>query len=130
MVLRPPRSTRTDTLFPYTTLFRSYLGACRRKSAYSSHSSLVSWPREGAWSGSNRCCRPCPRRARGTRLAPTHRPPPAYVPPEFPASAAVGLGHFRCRIDWRHNEFGRAYCRERVGTVGAWWWRDLVKKKT
>src|SRR3546814_1280992 len=22
---RPPRSTRTDTLFPYTTLFRSYL---------------------------------------------------------------------------------------------------------
>src|SRR3546814_6015731 len=25
MVLRPPRSTRTDTLFPYTTLFRSTL---------------------------------------------------------------------------------------------------------
>src|SRR3546814_3434092 len=24
MILRPPRSTRTDTLFPYTTLFRSY----------------------------------------------------------------------------------------------------------
>src|SRR3546814_5060889 len=23
MLLRPPRSTRTDTLFPYTTLFRS-----------------------------------------------------------------------------------------------------------
>src|SRR3546814_13712447 len=32
MIRRPPRSTRTDTLFPYTTLFRSvgrYLG-CRR----------------------------------------------------------------------------------------------------
>src|SRR3546814_4367346 len=27
MILRPPRSTRTDTLFPYTTLFRS-LGWC------------------------------------------------------------------------------------------------------
>src|SRR3546814_1638298 len=27
MIRRPPRSTRTDTLFPYTTLFRS---ACRR----------------------------------------------------------------------------------------------------
>src|SRR3546814_2232879 len=26
MILRPPRSTRTDTLFPYTTLFRS--GVC------------------------------------------------------------------------------------------------------
>src|SRR3546814_3955605 len=24
MLRRPPRSTRTDTLFPYTTLFRSY----------------------------------------------------------------------------------------------------------
>src|SRR3546814_41142 len=26
MIRRPPRSTRTDTLFPYTTLFRSDLG--------------------------------------------------------------------------------------------------------
>src|SRR3546814_13615950 len=25
MIRRPPRSTRTDTLFPYTTLFRSCL---------------------------------------------------------------------------------------------------------
>src|SRR3546814_1150844 len=25
MIRRPPRSTRTDTLFPYTTLFRSQL---------------------------------------------------------------------------------------------------------
>src|SRR3546814_4749482 len=27
MIRRPPRSTRTDTLFPYTTLFRSELRA-------------------------------------------------------------------------------------------------------
>src|SRR3546814_3709513 len=36
MIRRPPRSTRTDTLFPYTTLFRSdrgYRNACRRKGA-------------------------------------------------------------------------------------------------
>src|SRR3546814_8303644 len=26
MLRRPPRSTRTDTLFPYTTLFRSSIG--------------------------------------------------------------------------------------------------------
>src|SRR3546814_3300253 len=26
MIRRPPRSTRTDTLFPYTTLFRSPMG--------------------------------------------------------------------------------------------------------
>src|SRR3546814_12765939 len=28
MIRRPPRSTRTDTLFPYTTLFRSGPIAC------------------------------------------------------------------------------------------------------
>src|SRR3546814_10910869 len=27
MIRRPPRSTRTDTLFPYTTLFRSVVAA-------------------------------------------------------------------------------------------------------
>src|SRR3546814_5243322 len=27
MIRRPPRSTRTDTLFPYTTLFRSFYGS-------------------------------------------------------------------------------------------------------
>src|SRR3546814_2348254 len=31
MIRRPPRSTRTDTLFPYTTLFRSPSGASHRR---------------------------------------------------------------------------------------------------
>src|SRR3546814_15946170 len=31
MIRRPPRSTRTDTLFPYTTLFRSEGRAARRR---------------------------------------------------------------------------------------------------
>src|SRR3546814_4191757 len=30
MIRRPPRSTRTDTLFPYTTLFRSVVMICCR----------------------------------------------------------------------------------------------------
>src|SRR3546814_17632286 len=34
MIRRPPRSTRTDTLFPYTTLFRSW-------------SPCSSWPSSG-----------------------------------------------------------------------------------
>src|SRR3546814_4492077 len=34
MIRRPPRSTRTDTLFPYTTLFRSALN--------------VNWPGTGS----------------------------------------------------------------------------------
>src|SRR3546814_15819007 len=32
MIRRPPRSTRTDTLFPYTTLFRSPADDIRRTS--------------------------------------------------------------------------------------------------
>src|SRR3546814_16734883 len=40
MIRRPPRSTRTDTLFPYTTLFRSLVGnRCRlvRRTADEAH---------------------------------------------------------------------------------------------
>src|SRR3546814_2562804 len=34
MIRRPPRSTRTDTLFPYTTLFRSHdVANCGTKSS-------------------------------------------------------------------------------------------------
>src|SRR3546814_17887549 len=38
MIRRPPRSTRTDTLFPYTTLFRS------AQNANSIFLLLVAWP--------------------------------------------------------------------------------------
>src|SRR3546814_18595046 len=34
MIRRPPRSTRTDTLFPYTTLFRSGLADNLRVKGY------------------------------------------------------------------------------------------------
>src|SRR3546814_9406859 len=36
MILQPPRSTPTDTLFPYTTLFRSHLPAYRGSDQISS----------------------------------------------------------------------------------------------
>src|SRR3546814_9135585 len=35
MIRRPPRSTRTYTLFPYTTLFRSCAAICGRKARVS-----------------------------------------------------------------------------------------------
>src|SRR3546814_2738227 len=41
MIRRPPRSTRTDTLFPYTTLFRSFLGAACRSLATETNDRLV-----------------------------------------------------------------------------------------
>src|SRR3546814_13978018 len=34
MLRRPPRSTRTDTLFPYTTLFRSIVALAQRHKRY------------------------------------------------------------------------------------------------
>src|SRR3546814_6908805 len=34
MIRRPPRSTRTDTLFPYTTLFRSLARAAGEQCAH------------------------------------------------------------------------------------------------
>src|SRR3546814_21102339 len=38
---RPPRSTRTDTLFPYTTLFRSTPPEGQPKGTVTSHSRVV-----------------------------------------------------------------------------------------
>src|SRR3546814_8017238 len=46
MIRRPPRSTRTDTLFPYTTLFRSWsFTATNRRSSSTSRPALP--PRAG-----------------------------------------------------------------------------------
>src|SRR3546814_8439138 len=42
MIRRPPRSTRTDTLFPYTTLFRSLVRRCQAFSA----GRPALWPRD------------------------------------------------------------------------------------
>src|SRR3546814_11937704 len=39
MIRRPPRSTRTDTLFPYTTLFRSAAGE-RSKPCTKNHAGI------------------------------------------------------------------------------------------
>src|SRR3546814_16023484 len=63
---RPPRSTRTDTLFPYTTLFRSRAAA-----------------RIGAAiEGEGLAARCAPRRAEEAELAPTRA-----------AKAVIGLDH-------------------------------------
>src|SRR3546814_5103355 len=48
MIRRPPRSTRTDTLFPYTTLFRSASGG---QGAVSARFGGVAAGRESAHAG-------------------------------------------------------------------------------
>src|SRR3546814_4957808 len=46
MIRRPPRSTRTDTLFPYTTLFRSrILGRYNSQVSYGQSRVQVVWNR-------------------------------------------------------------------------------------
>src|SRR3546814_3718261 len=51
MIRRPPRSTRTDTLFPYTTLFRSHLsplGPDDRRRPSGPRGLVALRPRQGA----------------------------------------------------------------------------------
>src|SRR3546814_13167564 len=72
MIRRPPRSTRTDTLFPYTTLFRSLLCLVF---AEAPHASRHRFPDGGFAEGfadgkqGNRACRPA--RAQGGDVAAT-----------------------------------------------------------
>src|SRR3546814_9289180 len=44
MIRRPPRSTRTDTLFPYTTLFRSDLFKTQNEREEDSREKIVDIP--------------------------------------------------------------------------------------
>src|SRR3546814_2527906 len=59
MIRRPPRSTRTDTLFPYTTLFRSARSATRGRTAIGIF--LI------RWCAPNSSSLPMPRRGIGCR---------------------------------------------------------------
>src|SRR3546814_7648954 len=49
MIRRPPRSTRTDTLFPYTTLFRSHLRPAGRKAGPAHHDAARRLLRKGEY---------------------------------------------------------------------------------
>src|SRR3546814_10542642 len=48
MIRRPPRSTRTDTLFPSPTLFRSFWRTCRRNPSPAANGSAARSPRWGS----------------------------------------------------------------------------------
>src|SRR3546814_13384857 len=94
MIRRPPRSTRTDTLFPYTTLFRS--DAIYRQTE--------GWP---AALQLFRLSLPSPS-VRGALLDPsTHRPRQLA---EYLTDNVLGLQPPRIQ----QFQIGRASCRERV----------------
>src|SRR3546814_6678800 len=49
MTRRPPRSTRTDTLFPYTTLFRSPVSSPPTNARSASCPAISTWPAASGW---------------------------------------------------------------------------------
>src|SRR3546814_16766197 len=103
MIRRPPRSTRTDTLFPYTTLFRSS-GVCRRLTladrarlpvngaAMSILGKIFTW-----WDGATV----------GTLLN-------SWSPGEKVGEDGLGNRYFRAKKGGRSCAIGRATLRERV----------------
>src|SRR3546814_8624625 len=74
MIRLPPRSTRTDTLFPYTRLFRSSTGRLEFPQQYG-HSGRISgqWRGRIGWRAWARCGVGLRQSARGhNRLAAAH----------------------------------------------------------
>src|SRR3546814_16739397 len=103
MIRRPPRSTRTYTLFPYTTLFRSQVAL-----EWDAGNKRNSW----TFGDPNRPPQPLElpriRRAAITQSGLTYRDPELrhFADTDIDTVRATGT-----RID---DEIGRASCRERV----------------
>src|SRR3546814_14194114 len=123
MIRRPPRSTRTDTLFPYTTLFRSCPGRNLRRSsvAVRRHRSA----RYGALASNCPGCRGRPagrypaatqrnRRQRRTALSGRCCPGPAAGC--HPPRAAHLLHRRNGSVRWRA---GRRECRSYAPPAGS-----------
>src|SRR3546814_13675112 len=102
MIRRPPRSTRTDTLFPYTTLFRSIITGVggesgHGESPYRLRSTAGERPRKHARALAET---PSPIKYKLFFISlPRHRPS-SHGPCESTAQTCA--------------EIGRASCRERV----------------
>src|SRR3546814_7369990 len=81
MIRRPPRSTRTDTLFPDTTLFRSHSSPALQAAGWRSRLQARAFGpgTSGLSSRRARSCapRPIPRPPLRGRTAAPRRPPPA-----------------------------------------------------
>src|SRR3546814_17138286 len=111
MIRRPPRSTRTDTLFPYTTLFRSG-GDLPRLSDALPGKLRRSRGRGFKASSEDGAGRP-PRPWRSEGGAALH---PAAAPlfRGKPRQEAGGTGYRPTLHLCLHAQIGRASCRERV----------------
>src|SRR3546814_1631902 len=82
MIRRPPRSTRTDTLFPYTTLFRSQ--ATQHRELSGEWISLSGDVLSRLWVGKNRTIPP------GIDVGLAHAPNVTFIPHK-PVNQAMSL---------------------------------------
>src|SRR3546814_15295124 len=113
MIRRPPRSTRTDTLFPYTTLFRSSNNLNRGKRGDFEPRRLEFHPRR------------CERRGRsgarhpqlGRILREERRLMDSRLKPSMVLDTYWKFGAERLAMYLRR-QIGRASCRERVCQYG------------
>src|SRR3546814_15193523 len=99
MIRRPPRSTRTDTLFPYTTLFRSEANTAAANAAASEASAALS---EGNASDSETAAATSETNAAASAVAAAASAASAAT--DYVAKAIVDAA----------DQIGRASCRERV----------------
>src|SRR3546814_17835071 len=96
-IRRPPTSTRTDTLFPYTTLFRSSCKKAQRRVQYHN--------REGEYANLDTEAERAKRRESGRQAR------GRYVWDESWLKKRLIKTCTKCKIE----QIGRASCRERVG---------------
>src|SRR3546814_14811472 len=110
MIRRPPRSTRTDTLFPYTTLFRSLVHDYTRKQGVE-HNALVVPADAPAWASDRAVLWNAAEQAETRKNSTVAREYEIALPAELLAEArrelALGLAR---EISERHGvEIGRAH---------------------
>src|SRR3546814_19482723 len=93
MIRRPPRSTRTDTLFPYTTLFRSHVlkslafGLGPQPQAFTRQDvPLARLEIPALWPGAPTPAVPQARRATRTPCNPSPPPPARRTPRSSPCT--------------------------------------------
>src|SRR3546814_14948555 len=116
MIRRPPRSTRTDTLFPYTTLFRSQRGAGTGIAGDGSDEDGAFTEGAARWRG--RAGAHGGRRVRRRRRQPGHAGDLSMALPSSVRIVEVGprdgLQNEKAIIPTAAKKIGSAACRERV----------------
>src|SRR3546814_14295114 len=126
MIRRPPRSTRTDTLFPYTTLFRS--GDRGARYAGPGHRAAGGQLRRRQTAGALPFERPllycwCSNDLSGIPSVALQRSP--LAPKGFPKLPAIAGLSFATAARSEERRVGK----ECVGTCRSRWWPYLSKKK-